>query len=182
LHPCKEAGHKKNTKRGCGEEKPGRFVFEKHVLFTLRLGLTTPYSLCILVWNFYQTFVIVSIECWLRLDPIIRSTRFAINFLFITATAEKKVHLCVKLFDFFPTLILIRLTCNLSRFSQILSRFLPGILGKTISGEFFRNFVQTKAIFYQNLWNFTIVSFILFWFVLRWKHSHNYFHILFAPM
>ena len=34
--------------------------------------------------------------------------------------------------------------------------------GKTILGEFFRNFVQTKAI-YQNLWNFTLISEILFW-------------------
>ena len=34
---------------------------------------------------------------------------------------------------------------------------------KTISGEFFRNFVQTKAILYQNLWNFTLLSEILFW-------------------
>jgi len=29
---------------------------------------------------------------------------------------------------------------------------------KTISGEFFRNFVQTKAILYQNLWNFALLS------------------------
>jgi len=32
-----------------GEEKPGRFVFGKPVLFTLDLGLTAPYSLGILV-------------------------------------------------------------------------------------------------------------------------------------
>jgi len=34
---------------------------------------------------------------------------------------------------------------------------------KTISGEFFRNFVQTKAIPYQHLRNFAIVSEFLFW-------------------
>jgi len=33
---------------------------------------------------------------------------------------------------------------------------------KTISGEFFRNFVQTKAILYRNLWNFALLSEILF--------------------
>ena len=33
---------------------------------------------------------------------------------------------------------------------------------KNISGEFFINFVQTKAILCQNLWNFAIVSVILF--------------------
>jgi len=41
--------HKQITKRRYGEEKPGRFVFGKTVLFTLGLGLTTPYSLGILV-------------------------------------------------------------------------------------------------------------------------------------
>ena len=61
--------HKRMTKRRYGEEKPGRFVFGKPVLFTLGLGLTTPYSLGVLVWNFYQTFVTLSIEFWLRFEP-----------------------------------------------------------------------------------------------------------------
>jgi len=52
--------HKQITKRRWGEEKPARFVFGKPVLFTLGPGLTTPYCLGILVWNFYQTFVIMS--------------------------------------------------------------------------------------------------------------------------
>ena len=34
---------------------------------------------------------------------------------------------------------------------------------KNISGEFLRNFVQTKVILYQNLWNFFLLSAILFW-------------------
>jgi len=34
---------------------------------------------------------------------------------------------------------------------------------QTISGEFFRNFVQTKAIVYLNLWNSALLSTILFW-------------------
>jgi len=92
--------HKKITKRRYGEEKPGRFVFGKPVLFTLGLDLTTPYSLGILVWNFYQTFVNVSVEFWLRFEPQIRPTRFAINFLFVTGRDERNVHLCAKLFDF----------------------------------------------------------------------------------
>jgi len=41
--------HKQITKRRYGEEKPERFVFEKPILFTIGLGLTTPYSLGILV-------------------------------------------------------------------------------------------------------------------------------------
>jgi len=44
--------HKQITKRRYGEEKPGRFVFGKLVLFTLGLGLTTSYSFAISVSNF----------------------------------------------------------------------------------------------------------------------------------
>jgi len=73
--------HKQITKTTYSVENPGRFVFGKPVLFILGLGLTTPYSLGILVWNFYQTLVIVSIEFWLRSEPQIRPTRFAINFV-----------------------------------------------------------------------------------------------------
>ena len=108
--------HKQITKRRYGGEKPGRFVFEKPVLFTLGLGLTTPYSLGILVWNFYQRCVIVSTEFLLRFESQIRPTRLAVNFLFITARAERKVHLCVKQFDFFRGRILVRLIWNLSHF------------------------------------------------------------------
>jgi len=108
--------HKRITKRWYGEEYPGRFVFGKPVLFTLGLGLTTPYSLAVLVWNFYQTFVTASIEFWLRFEAQIRPTTLEINFLLITARAERKVRLCAKLFDFFRGRILIRLTWNLSRF------------------------------------------------------------------
>ena len=104
------------TKRRYGEEKPVHFLFGKLVSFTLGLGLTTPYSLCILVWNFYRTFAIVSTEFRLRFEPQIRPTRFEITFLFITASDGRKVGLCVKLFDFFPRWILIRLTWKLSRF------------------------------------------------------------------
>jgi len=108
--------HKQITKRRYAEEKPGRSVFGKPVLFRLGLGLTTPYSLGVLVWNFYQTFKTVSIEFWLRFEPLIRSTRLAIKFLLIIARVDRKVRLCVKLFDFFREWIRIRLTWNFSRF------------------------------------------------------------------
>jgi len=102
--------HKKITKSRYGEEKPGRFVFGKPVLFTLGLGLATPYSLGILVWNFYHTFVTMSVEFWLRFESQIRPTRLAINFLFITARAERMV-VCVRnSLIFFPWWILICLT------------------------------------------------------------------------
>jgi len=60
--------HKRITKRRYGEENQGRFVFGKPVLFTLGLGLTAPYSLGVLVWNSYQTFVTASVEFWLRFE------------------------------------------------------------------------------------------------------------------
>jgi len=156
--------HKQITKRRYGEEKSGRFVFGKPVLFTLGRGLTTPYSLSILVWKFYQTCVTVSIEFWLRLELQIRPTRLAINFLFITARAERKVRLCVKLFDFFREWILIRLTRNLSRFVPIsVEIFMWNFRKKTISGEFFRSFVQTKGYPLPKLVKFrpTLCNFIL---------------------
>ena len=56
--------HKQITKTRYGGEKPIRFVFGKPVFFTLGVGLTTPYSLGILVWYVYQTFVTVSTEFW----------------------------------------------------------------------------------------------------------------------
>ena len=136
--------HKQITEGRYGLEKPRRFVFGKPVLFTLGLGLTTPYSLGILVWNFYQTFVIISTEFWLRFQPQIRPTRLAINFLFITARAERKVRLCVKLFNFFRGWILIRLTWTLSHFSQIQLRILPGISGKKYFWRFFKNFCPNQ--------------------------------------
>ena len=137
--------HKKITKRIYGGEKPERFVFGKPVLFTLGLGLTTPHSLGILVWNFYQTFFTVSIEFWLRFEPQVRPTRLAINFLFITVRTERKVRLCVKLFDFFvgeywsvwPEI------CRV--LSRIQWRFLRGISGKNYFRRIFQKFCANQG-------------------------------------
>ena len=132
---------KQITKRRYGEEKSGCVVFGKPILFTLGLGLTTPYSLGILVWNFYLTFVTVSVEFWLRFEPQISPTKMAIYFLFITARAERKVRLCAKQFEFFRGRILIRLTWNLSHFfSQIQWGFLYGISRRNSFGRIFQKF------------------------------------------
>jgi len=72
--------HKQITKRRYRGEISGPFVFGKPVLFTLGLELTTPYSLGILVWNFYKTFVTVSTEFWLKFETRIRPTKLSINF------------------------------------------------------------------------------------------------------
>jgi len=96
--------------------------------------------------------VTLSIDYWLRFEPQIRSTRLAINFLLITARAERKVRLCVKLFDFFFGLILIRLTRNLSRFVPNSVEILTWNFRRKLFRENFSEiFVQTKAILYQNL-------------------------------
>jgi len=79
----------------------------------------------------------VSIEFWLTLEPQTRRTRFAINILFITARAERKVRSYVKLFDFFPGWILIRLTWNLSRFVPNSAEILTQNFGKKLFRENF---------------------------------------------
>ena len=150
--------HKQIAERRYGEEKPRRFVFEKPVLFTLGLGLTAPYSLGIFVWNFYQTFVIVSIEFWVRFEPQTRPTRFAINFLLITARAERKVRLCVKLFGFFPWWILIRLTWNLSRIVPNSVEILTRNFRKKPFRENFSEILYKPRL----LWNFALHSAIFF--------------------
>jgi len=147
--------HKQIKKRRYEKENPGRFVFGKPVLFTLGLGLTTPYSLSLFVWDFHQTFVVVCIEFWLRFERQIRPIRLAINFLLITARDEGKVRLCVKLFYFFRVWILIRLTWNLSRFVSNSVEILTWNFRKKLFRENFSEiFEQTKPILYKNLWNF----------------------------
>ena len=145
LHPGKEARPQKNHKKEIRGRKFRMFCFRKTSFFTLGLGHTTPYSLGVSVWNFYQTFATVSIEFWLRFEVQIRPTRLAIHFLLITASAERKVRLCVKLFDFFvaeyssvwPEI------CRV--LSQIQWRFLRGISGKNYFGWLFPKFCANQG-------------------------------------
>jgi len=158
------------------------FCFWKTSFVHLDLGLTTSYSLGILVWNFYQTFVTMSIEFWLRLDSQIHPTRFTINCLFTTARAERKLDLCVKLFDFFPRSILIRLTWNLSRFVPNSIETLTWNFRKKL---FLENFSEKLCKPRLSSTKTCKISpyFLQFYSgsVLRWKNSRNYFHMLFAP-
>ena len=154
---------KKITKRRYGGEKPGRFVFGKPVLFTLALRLTTPYTLGVLVWNFYQTFFTVSTEVWLRFDPQILPKRLGINFWFITARTERKVCLCVKLFGFFRGRILTRLTWNLSRFVPNSVEILTWNFRKNYFGRIFHKFCANQSYplpkhvkFRPTFWNFIL--------------------------
>jgi len=85
------------------------------------------------------------------------------NFLSVTARPERKVRLCLKLFDFFPRWILIRLTWNLSRFVPNSVETLTWNFSKKIFWENFSEILlKTKAILYRNLWNFALLSAILF--------------------
>jgi len=164
---------KKITKR--------RYV-RKQVVFTLGLGLNTPYSLGISVSNFYQTFITVSIEFWLRFEPQIRPTWFEINFLFITARAKKRLFVCVwncLIFFLGEYSSVWRKNCRV--LSQIQSRFFCGISGKTISREFLWNFIEKKGYPLPQLFNFALLSVILFWVRIALKNSHMYFHMLFSP-
>ena len=132
--------HKRIKKRKYGEKKPGRFVFGKPVLFTLGLGLTTPYSLGVLVWNFYQMFVTMSIEFWLRFELQSYPTRLAINFLLITARAEKNVRLCVNYLIFFVGEYSF-VWPEICRFLSWIQRiFLRGISVKKYFGRIFQKF------------------------------------------
>jgi len=171
--------HKRITKRRYGEKEPGHFVFGKPVLFTLGLGLTTPDSLGILFWNFYQTFVIVSIEFWLRFEPQIRPTRLETNFLrfrvfFRHCQGWKEgSFVCGNVWFF--------LSVNIHPFDLKFDAFCPKFRGdswvefqeKTIPGEFFKNFMQTKAILYRNLWNSALNSAISFWVRIALKEIHT---------
>ena len=174
--------HKWITERRYGGEKPGRFLFGKPVLLTLDLGLTTPYSLSILVWNFYQTSATVSTEFWLRFEPQICPKRLAINFLFITARAERKVRLCVELLDFFRGWILLRLTWNLSRFVPNTVETLTWNFRKKLFPENFSEILgKPRLSSTKTCKNSPYFPKFYSGSVLRWKDSHEYFHMLFAP-
>jgi len=127
----------------------------------------TYYALLLgcLVWNSYQTFVTVSIVFCIGFEPQIRPIILAINFLLITARAERKIRSCVKLFDFFRGWILIRLTLNLLPFVPNSVEIVTLNFRKKLLRENFSEiFAQTKAILYRKLWNFALLSTI---FILR---------------
>jgi len=150
------------------ERKARMFHFRKTIFVHSPTGTYYTLLLGIWVWKFYQTFVILSVGCWLRLESQIRSTRFAINFL-ITVTAEKKVRLYVKLFDFFlgeyssvwPEIYRI--------LSQIQSRFLLGISRKSYFRRIFQKYFLNQGYPLPKLVKFhpTFCNFILVHIVLK---------------
>ena len=175
--------HKRITKRRYGEENQWCFVFGKPFLFTLGLGLTAPYSLGVLARNFYQTFVTVSTDFWLRFEPQIRPTRLAINFFINHCQSWKEgSYVCETVWIF--------LWVNTHPIDLKFVAFWTKFSGdsyvefqeKTISVEFFKNSRANQGYHLPKLVKFR-PSFCNFYFasVLRWENSHQYFHILFAP-
>ena len=143
--------HKQFTKGRYREEKLRRFVFGKPILFTLGLGLITPYSLGILVWNFYHTFVTVSIEfCvyWVLGETWAPYSSHKIGNKFF-------IHHCQGWNEgsFVCETVWFFSWVNTHPLGPKFVAFCPKFSGdsdvefqeKTISGDFFRNFVQTKG-------------------------------------
>ena len=127
-------------------------------------------------------FVTVSIEFWMRFEPQIRPTRLAINFLLITARSKRKVRLCENVW-FFSWV-------NTYPFDLKFVAFFPEFSAdsyvefqeKIISWEFFRIFLAIQRYPLPKLVKFR-PTFCNFYstFVMRWKNSHKYIHMLFAP-
>jgi len=131
----------------------------------------TPLVFCSKIFTRHSYFVYwVLVEIWVPES----SHKIAINILFVTARAERKVRLCVKLFDFFRGWILIRWTWNLSSFVPNSVEVIGwNFRKKTILWEFFRNFVQSKPILYRNLWNSSLISALSFWVRIALKKIHT---------
>jgi len=131
--------YKQITKRRYGGKIPERSVFGKSVLFTLGLGLTTPYSLGILVWNFYQTSLCLMNFGW-DLSPIFVPQNC--QYTFYSSLSELKGRFaCVWNYLLFfvgeYSSVWPEICCVLS---QIQWRFLRGISGKNYSGRIFQKF------------------------------------------
>ena len=145
LHPGKEAGPQTNHKKKIRGGKARTFCFRKTSFVHPRSG-----TYCALLLGYFGLKFLPDIRhCvywfWLRFEPEIRPTRFVINFLFITARGERKVRLCVKLFDFFPRRILIRLTWNLSGFVPNSVEILTWNFGKKLFRVNFQKFCKNQG-------------------------------------
>ena len=152
LHPGKKARPKKNHKKEIRGRKSRTFCFRKTSFVHSRSGTYYALLLGCLCLKFLP--VVRYCVCWVLAEIWCPDSSHKIDNKFFI-----DVLLYVKLFDFFRGRILILLTWNLSRFVPNSVEILGwNFRKKTISGEFFGNFVQTKAILYQNLWNFALLS------------------------
>jgi len=177
--------HKQVTKGNIGKKSQDVFLSENEFCSLSVWDLLCIISLGLLVSNFYETFVIVCTQFWLRSEPQIRPTRFAINCLFISARDERKVRFCVKLFDFFPRWTLIRLIWNLSRFVPNLVEIPTWNFNKELFLEIFSEIYRKKGNPLSNFekfrHSFSNIILGLYYLETFRKNSHKYFHMLFSP-
>ena len=100
-------GRKRNTQKKIYGRKARTFCFQKKQVFQLCLIFVLD-LLSLISWEFrFEIFTKHSLLCvidmWLRFELQIRSTRYAIHFLFNIVTNERMVCFYVKLFDHFIT-------------------------------------------------------------------------------
>jgi len=159
LHGGKEARPSKNHKKGIRGRKSRTFCFRKTCYFHSRSG--TYYALPHGCFGLKLLPDVRHCVYWF-LDEIWGpdSSHKIGNIFFIDHCQGWKVGLfvCETVWFFSWT--------NTHSFDLKFVVFCPKFSGdsyvefqkKTISGEFFRNFVQTNAILYQNLWSFALLS------------------------
>jgi len=124
----------------------------------------------------------VSIKFWLRFEPQIPPTTLAINFLFVTARAERRFVCVWNYLVFFvgeyssgwPEI------CRV--LSQIQWRFLGGISGKKYSRRIFQKFCANQGYPLPKLVKIrpNFCNFILGPYCAE-RNSHKHFCMLFAP-
>ena len=157
------------------------FCFRKTSFFNCRSRTyyALPFEYCGL--QFLPNVVTMSVEFRLRFEPQIHPTWLTINFLFITASAERNVRLCAKLFEIFRGWIILRLTWNMSHFVQNSVEILRWNLRKKLFRENFSKILCKPRLSSTKSCEIS-PYFLQFYFrsVLRWKNSHRYFHMLFA--
>ena len=106
------------------------------------------------------------IELRIRYEPQIRSTRFAMNFVFIIATVARKVRFSVKLFDHFLTEYSFVLTEIFHVLFQILLEFFHKISTRNYIWKMLQKLLALKSAhlsifvkFYPSFCNFIISSY-----------------------
>ena len=111
------------------------------------------------------------------------STRFAMNFLFIIATTERKVRFCVKLFDHFLT----DYSSFWAEITLVSSQIHLGLFHKISARKYFwkfsTNLFHSMELLFPDLQYFALVSSILLSSYCAkkfWKHLQKYFHMSFV--
>jgi len=163
LHPGKEAHPLKNHKKKIRERKSRTFCFWKTSFVHSRSG--TYYALLLGYFGLKFLPDVRHCVCWVLAEIWAPDSAHKIGNIFF-------IHHCQgwKEGSFVCETVWFFSWVNTHPFDLKFIAFCPKFSGdsyvefqaKTISGGFFINFFQTKAILYQNLWNFALLFAILF--------------------